>query len=109
MARLAVSVGMGGENGIAPEFVPSLDVTGGGVLLALPALLAVGLLRHTDRHFELPNGYYSLYSIFLLLGFLALARIRSLEQLRYEAPGEWGKLLGLDRVPEVRTLREKIK
>jgi hypothetical protein len=30
------------------------------------------------------------------------------EQTRYQAPGEWGKLLGLDRLPEVRTLREKI-
>ncbi len=40
---------------------------------------------------------------------MALARIRSLEQLRYEAPGEWGKLLGLDRIPEVRTLREKVE
>jgi len=109
MARLAVSVGLGGEEGVAPEFVPSLDVTGGGVLLALPALLAVGLLRHTDRHFALPRGYYSLYSIFLLLGFMALARIKSMEKLRYEAPGEWGKLLGLDRVPEVRTVRLKLK
>ncbi|MBI4877046.1 MAG: hypothetical protein HY822_20605 [Acidobacteria bacterium] len=26
-----------------------------------------------------------------------------------EAPGEWGKLLGLDRIPEVRTLRAKLK
>ena len=26
----------------------------------------------------------------------------------YSAPGEWGNLLGLDRVPEVRTLRAKI-
>src|SRR5664279_1359899 len=109
MARLAVSVGLGGEKGVAPEFVPSLDVTGGGVLLALPALLAVGLLRHTDRHFTLPRGYYSLFSIFLLLGFMALSRLKSMEKLRYEAPGEWGKLLGLDRVPEVRTLRVKIK
>ena len=109
MARLAVSVGLGGEEGIAPEFVPSLDVAGGGVLLALPALLAVGLLRHTDRHFALPRGYYSLFSIFLLLGFMALARLKSMEKLRYEAPGEWGKLLGLDRVPEVRTLRAKVK
>jgi hypothetical protein len=109
MARLAVSVGLGGDEGVAPEFVSSLDVTGGGVLLALPALLAVGLLRHTDRHFALPRGYYSLFSIFLLLGFLALARVKSMEKLRYEAPGEWGKLLGLDRVPEVRTLREKVK
>jgi len=48
-------------------------------------------------------------SIFLLLALLSLARIKSLEQLRYESPGEWGKLLGLDRVPEVRTLREKVK
>ena len=39
----------------------------------------------------------------------AMARIRSLEQLRYEEPGEWGKLLGLDRIPEVRTLRAKLK
>lgn len=109
MARLAVSVGLGGEEGITPEFVSSLDVSGGGVLLALPALLAVGLLRHTGRHFTLPRGYYSLFSIFLLLGFMALARLKSIEKLRYEAPGEWGKLLGLDRVPEVRTLREKVK
>jgi hypothetical protein len=40
---------------------------------------------------------------------MALARIRTLEQLRYQAPGEWGKLLGLDRIPEVRTLRAKLK
>ncbi|MGH7972815.1 MAG: putative transposase, partial [Limisphaerales bacterium] len=31
-----------------------------------------------------------------------------LEALRYEPPGEWGKLLGLDRIPEVKTLREKV-
>jgi hypothetical protein len=29
--------------------------------------------------------------------------------LRYVAPGEWGHLLGLDRIPEVRTLREKLE
>jgi hypothetical protein len=47
-------------------------------------------------------------SILLCVAFLALARVQSMEALRYEAPGEWGRLLGLDRVPEVRTLREKI-
>jgi hypothetical protein len=81
----------------------------GGVLLALPALLAVGLLRYTPQMYQLPNGFYGIDSIFLLLGLMALARIRSLEQLRYQAPGEWGKLLGLDRIPEVRTLRAKLK
>ena len=28
----------------------------------------------------------------------------SLEALRYKSPGEWGRLMGLDRIPEVRTL-----
>jgi hypothetical protein len=40
---------------------------------------------------------------------MALARIKSMEQLRYVAPGEWGNLLGLDRIPEVRTLRHKLE
>jgi len=91
------------------EFQTACDVPQGGVLLALPALLAQGLLRYSPEMYQLPAGFYGIDSVFLLLGFMALARIRSLEQLRYEAPGEWGKLLGLDRVPEVRTLRAKLK
>ncbi|MFH2129082.1 MAG: putative transposase [bacterium] len=84
------------------------DVKGGGVLLALPALLANGLLTFSDRFFKLSEGYYSLNNIFLLLGFMALARVKNIERLRYTEPGEWGKILGLDRIPEVRTLREKV-
>ena len=90
------------------RFLPSDDVPHGGLLCALPALLAMGLLRHTDGHFKLPKGFYPLECIFMLLAYLALARVRSLEQIRYQAPGEWGKLLGLDRIPEVKTLREKV-
>jgi len=85
------------------------DVPGGGVLCALPALLVLGLLRHSQKNFSLPPGYYPLETIFLVIAFLALARIQSLEAVRYEPPGEWGKLVGLDRIPEVRTLREKIQ
>jgi len=84
------------------------DVPKGGVMCALPALLALGLLRHSREHFSLPAGYYPLETIFLSVAFLALARVASLENLRYEPPGEWGKLLGLDRIPEVRTLRAKL-
>ena len=104
--RVAASLGLAGPAPI--RFQPALDVPHGGVLLAVPALLACGLLRHTDKHFQLPPGYYSLPSLFLLWAFLALCRLKSLEQLRYCPPGEWGKLLGLDRVPEVGTLREKL-
>ena len=85
------------------------DVPKGGVLCALPALLVFGLLRHSQKHFSLPAGFYPLETIFLVIAFLALARVKSLEKLRYEPPGEWGKLVGMDRVPEVRTLRAKIE
>lgn len=103
-----VAAAMGELESAPIEFQPTCDVAQGGVLLALPALLAVGLLRRTPEFYRLPNGFYGIESIFLLLGLMALARIRSLEQLRYQAPGEWGKLLGLDRIPEVRTLRAKL-
>ena len=104
--RIAASIGA--LNAIRPSFQPSMDIPNGGVLLALPALLSQGLLRYTDKFFSLPSGYYGIDSIFLLLALMALARIKSIEQLRYSAPGEWGKLLGLDRIPEVKTLREKM-
>ena len=104
-----VAAAMGALESARIEFQATCDVAQGGVLLALPALLAAGLLRRTPEFYQLPNGYYGIESVFLLLGLMALARVRSLEQLRYQAPGEWGKLLGLDRIPEVRTLRAKVK
>ena len=106
-ARVAASLGQ--LVAVAPSFEPALDVPCGGVLFALPALLAVGLLDEAEDCLKLPDGYYGLDSLLLLSAFMALARLESLECLRYRAPGEWGKLLGLDRIPEVRTLREKLQ
>jgi hypothetical protein len=105
--RVAAAMGLLTE--APPRFQAACDVPKGGVLLAVPALLAVGLLRHTAALYTLPNGFYGISSIFLLLALMALARIKSMEQLRYVAPGEWGNLLGLDRIPEVRTLRHKLE
>jgi len=104
--RLLASLGKAGP--VEPHFEPAADVPAAGVLCALPALLACGLLRPSAAHLQLPRGYYSLPSLLLLLAFMALARLRSVERLRYCAPGEWGNVLGLDRIPEVRTLRDKI-
>ena len=107
LERVAAAMG---ELEAAPIlFEAARDIPQGGVLLALPVLLAVGLLRHSTELYALPKGFYGLSSVFVLLALMALARIVSLEQLRYAAAGEWGNLLGLDRVPEVRTLREKLK
>jgi hypothetical protein len=107
MGRVAASIG--DLESVAPEFQSVLDVPNGGVLFALPALLAMGLLKYTEQFFKLPKGYYGLDSLFLLLAFMALSRLKSIESLRYCAPGEWGKLLGLDRIPEARTLRVKVQ
>jgi len=109
LERMAAAMGALGAHSAPIEFHSHCDVSRGGVLVAVPALLAVGLLRYSERLYSLPSGFYGIESIFLLLGLMAMARIRSLEQLRYEEPGEWGKLLGLDRIPEVRTLRGKLK
>lgn len=103
-----VAAAFGTINGAPIEFERVDDVPEGGVLLALPALLEGGLLRHSRPMFSMKEGFYPLETIFLLLALMALARIGSLEALRYSVPGEWGKLLGLDRIPEVKTLRNKI-
>jgi hypothetical protein len=46
--------------------------------------------------------------VLLLVAYMALGRIKTVEQLQYYSPGELGKLMGLDRVPEVRCLRNKL-
>jgi len=104
--RTAAAIGLAG--GAATRFEPAADVALGGVLCGLPALCANGIFSGLDRHLSLPKGYYTARHILCVLGFMALARIRRPEQLRHQPPGELGKTVGLDRVPEVRTLREKI-
>jgi len=42
---------------VAPDFTPALDVPNGGLLCALPALAAVGLLQGMERHLQMPKGY----------------------------------------------------
>jgi hypothetical protein len=67
-----VAAAMGALESAPIEFQAACDVTRGGVLLALPALLAVGLLRYTALMYQLPNGFYGLDSIFLLLALMAV-------------------------------------
>jgi hypothetical protein len=104
--RMAAALGLG--NSALTRFERCQDVDLGGLLAGLPALCGNGLLSGLDRHLRLPNGFYSALHILILLGFMALARIRRPEGLRHVPPGELGKVVGLDRVPEVRTLRQKI-
>jgi len=99
---------MGPLAGAPLRFEAAVDVSGGGVLCAVPVLLGMGLVRHSRTYSRLPPGYYPLESVFLAVAFLALARVPSMGALRYEPPGEWGRFLELDQMPGVRTLREKL-
>ncbi len=89
------------------EFTPSEGVEFGGVLFLLPALLATGLMSF-KKHYTSLSGYYDLKTIVISLAFMYLCRIKNPEQLKHHSPGEFGKLLGLDRVPEAKNLREKM-
>ena len=93
-----------------PEFVPAEAVSGAGVLLALPALLSQGLLEEGKKVYgSLSSGFFGLRAVLLTLSFMALRRIKTPEQLKAHAPGELGIILGVDRVPEMKTLRRKLK
>ena len=103
-----VAAAMGLVESATGRFEAGHDVQMAGLLAGLPALCANGLLSGLERHLRLPHGFYSALHILLTLGFMALGRIRRPEGLRHVPPGELGKVIGLDRVPEVRTLRQKI-
>jgi hypothetical protein len=92
----------------SPIFKPNDNVCHAGVLFFLPALMAHGLLNGEAIYGKLKNGYYGLVTILLFISFLALARIKNPEQIKNCKVGEFGKLLGLDRCPEVKCLRRKL-
>jgi len=90
-------------------FTSNEAVSYGGLLFIIPALLEQGLLKAKD-FYQLPDShYYGVQSVVMTLAFMALARIKNPEQLKQCKPGELGRLIGLDRVPEVKCLRNKIK
>ena len=92
LERVAAAIGVLESAPI--DFESTRDVAAGGVLLAVPALLAQGLLRHRPQSYQLPKGFYGIDSIFLLLALMALTCIGSVEQLRYQSPGRVGQSVG---------------
>jgi hypothetical protein len=104
--RVLASFGL--LDGAPTRFETCRDVAFGGVLCALPALAENGLFRHIHDCLVKLKGYYTTLHVMVLLAHMALCRIKAVEQLQYQPPGEFGKLLGLDRVPEVRCLRRKL-
>lgn len=81
-----------------------------GALVAIPALMESGLLEASERVYgRLKNGFYGLTTTMLTLFLMALLRIRRPEGLKRQPPEILGRLLGLDRSPEIKTLRRKLR
>ncbi len=93
----------------APLFREGTRVPRAGVLLAVPALLATGVLACAREVYgSIGPAFYGLRTSVLALLLLALLRIKRPEALKEHSPADLGRLLGLDRAPEVKTLRRKL-
>ena len=74
-----------------------------GLLLALPALEGTGLLACARATYgRVRNGFYGLEVMLVVLVFLALLREPRAEGATRVSPAALGRVLGLDRAPEVR-------
>jgi hypothetical protein len=100
--------GLLGE-GAAPVFTPGARYPLAGLLLALPALEGTGLLGAARQVYgQLRDGFYGLSATLLTLVFLALAGEPRAEGSTRVPPAALGRVLGLDRAPEVKTIRRKL-
>ena len=106
--RALARFGLLGE-GAAPLFTPGARYPLAGLLLALPALEETGLLACARTVYgRMRNGFYGLPAMLILLVFLALLREPRAEGATRIDPGALGRVLGLDRAPEVKTIRRKL-
>ncbi len=106
--RALARFGLLGE-GAVPVFAPGARYPLAGLLLALPALQATGLLACARQVYDgLRNGFYHLDATLLTLVFLALAGEPRAEGATRVPPASLGRVLGLDRAPEVKTIRRKL-
>ena len=92
-----------------PVFAPCARAPLAGLLLAVPALAGTGLIETAHAAYGgLPNGFYSLDTMLCESVFRALLGQARAEGAARIDPAALGRVLGLDRAPEVKTIRRKI-
>jgi transposase len=92
-----------------PLFGAATAVPRAGVLLALPVLVSSGVFECAQKIYgSLGPAFYGLRTSLLTLLLMALWRIKRPEGLKEYSPQDLGRVLGLDRAPEVKTLRRKL-
>ena len=106
--RALARFGLLGE-GAAPVFTPGARYPLAGLLLALPPLAGTGLLDCARQVYgRLRNGFYGLEVMLIVLVFMALLREARAEGATRIPPDALGRVPGLDRAPEVKTIRRKL-
>jgi hypothetical protein len=92
-----------------PLFGSATAIPRAGVLLALPVLVSSGVFACAQKIYgSLGPAFYGLRTSLLTLLLRALWRIKRPEGLKEYLPQDLGRVLGLDRAPEVKTLRRKL-
>lgn len=92
-----------------PIFADAKAVPGAGVLCTLPVLVASGIFRIAHKIYgEIGPAFYGLRTTLVTLLLMALWRIKRPEALKEHDPQTLGRVLGLDRAPELKTVRRKL-
>jgi transposase len=92
-----------------PLFANADELPQAGVLLAVPLLVRHGLAEvFHDVYGSLGPGFYGLRTTVVTLFLCALLRIKRPEQLKEYRPDHLGRIVGLDRTPEVKTIHRKV-
>jgi DNA-binding CsgD family transcriptional regulator len=105
--RVLAALGM--LDDATPLFARASDLPRAGVLLAVPPLVASGVLSIATKVYgNIGPAFYGLRTTVVTFVLFALLRIKRPEALKEYAPGDLGRILGLDRAPEVKTLRRKL-
>ena len=93
----------------SPLFGSARAVPRAGALLAVPVLIASDAFQCAEKIYgSLGPSFYGLRTSLLTLLLMALWRIKRPENLKEYSPQNLGRVLGLDRAPEVKTLRRKL-
>ncbi|NMC20946.1 MAG: hypothetical protein GYA33_11055 [Thermogutta sp.] len=91
-----------------PLFADADCLPRAGVLLAVPLLVRHGLVDAFTRVYgSLHPSFYGLRTTVVTLFLAALLRIKRPEHFKEYRPEDLGAIVGLDRAPEVKTVRRK--
>lgn len=106
--RLLAREGM--LNDAAPLFEDADNVRDVGALLAIPVLTQQGVFAVAMRVLQaIGPAFYGLRTSVVFLLLMLVLNLSRLQHVMQREPGQMGRIVGLDRAPELKTLRRKLR